>query len=75
LVLAALRRILSFEMTIAEWIGTALILAVPYLLIGVVWSLTYTAHLSQAHGAAKVVSILGSIASWPVLAVTNICMT
>lgn len=59
----------------AEWIGTAILLAVPYLAVGVVWSLTHTAHLSQAHGADKVVAFLGSIASWPVLLVTNICMT
>lgn len=73
--LTVARRILNFEMTIAEWIGTALMLAVPYLAVGLIWSLTHTAHLSDAHGADKVVSFLGSIASWPVLAVTNICMT
>ena len=28
-------------MTIAEWIGTAVLLAVPYLLVGVLWTLTY----------------------------------
>ena len=32
--LSALKSVLSFEMTIAEWIGTAVMLAVPYLAIG-----------------------------------------
>ncbi|MFZ0831936.1 MAG: hypothetical protein WAM92_02380 [Mycobacterium sp.] len=73
--LAVLRRILGFEMTIAEWIGTAAMLAVPYLAVGVLWSLTHTALLSQSHGADKVLAFLGAIASWPVLLVTNICVT
>jgi len=50
-------------------------LAVPYLLVGVIWALTHTSHLSRADGADRAVSFLGSIASWPVLIVTNICMT
>jgi hypothetical protein len=60
-VLSTLRRVLSFEMTIAEWIGTAVMLAVPYLVIGVFWSVTHTWHL-------------GSVVSWPVLVVSNVCM-
>lgn len=73
--LAVLRRILAFEMTIAEWIGTALMLAVPYLLAGVVWSVMHTEQLSHSHGVHRVVSVLGSVALWPLLIVTNICMT
>lgn len=72
--LTAVRRILGFQMTIAEWIGTAIILAVPYLLIGLIWSLTHTSHLAGMHGADAVVSFLGSIVSWPVLLFTNVCM-
>jgi hypothetical protein len=34
-VFSAVRKILSFEMTIAEWIGTAILLAIPYLVVGV----------------------------------------
>jgi len=37
--LSALRQVLSFEMTIAEWIGTAAMLAAPYLTVGVLWAL------------------------------------
>jgi hypothetical protein len=59
--LGALRRILSFEMTIAEWIGTAAMLAVPYLVIGVVWSLTHNANL-------------GSIVWWPAQLVSAVCL-
>ena len=59
--LTTLRRVLSFEMTIAEWIGLALMLAVPYLAVGVVWSLAHSRHL-------------GSIVWWPVQLVTAVCL-
>ncbi|OMC36944.1 hypothetical protein A5740_05775 [Mycobacterium sp. GA-1841] len=73
--LTAVRKILEFRMTIAEWIGTAIILAVPYLLIGLIWSLTHTGHLADMRGADAVVSFLGAIVSWPVLLFTNVCMS
>jgi hypothetical protein len=60
-VLSTLRRVLSFEMTIAEWIGTAAMLAVPYLLVGLLWSLTQPE------------AVLKSIVLWPALLVSTVC--
>ena len=59
--LSSLRRVLSFEMTIAEWIGTALMLAVPYLVIGVVWALTHAGDVR-------------AIVWWPVMLVSTVCL-
>jgi len=59
--LDTLRRILSFEMTIAEWIGTAAMLAVPYLVIGVLWALTHTWSFA-------------SILFWPALVASTVCL-
>jgi hypothetical protein len=73
--LAALRKVLRYQMTIAEWIGLGIILGVPYLIVGAIWSSTHTEHLSGMHGADLVVSYLGSIVSWPVLVFSNVCMT
>ncbi len=73
--LTAVRRVLRFEMTIAEWIGTAVIIGIPYLVVGIIWTATHTDHLSQLHGVDLAVSFLGSIVSWPVLLVSNVCMT
>ena len=73
--LTGLRKILGYQMTIAEWIGTALILGIPYLVIGVIWSLTHTDHVSGLAGTGLVVSLLGSIVSWPVLLFSDVCMT
>jgi hypothetical protein len=49
-------------MTIAEWIGTAVMLAVPYLLVGALWSVTHSGN------------VLRSIAAWPALLVSSVCM-
>ena len=59
--LGTLRRILSFEMTIAEWIGTAAMLVVPYLAVGVLWSLAHTWGLR-------------AIVWWPVQLASAVCL-
>jgi hypothetical protein len=61
-------------MTIAEWIGTAILAAIPYLVIGVIWSATHTGHLGGLTRIDGTVSILGSILSWPVLLFSDVCM-
>ncbi|MCG5432272.1 hypothetical protein LV457_08190 [Mycobacterium sp. MYCO198283] len=73
--LIRLRQILSYQLTIAELIGVGLLLGIPYLVVGIVWSATHTEHLAALDGADLVVSFLGSIASWPVLLFSNVCMT
>jgi len=70
---AALRKLLSFEMTIAEWIGTALLAGLPYLFIGIIWALTHTAHLRGTGTLDRTVSSLGAIVSWPVLLFSTVC--
>ncbi len=72
--LATLRAFLAFEMTIAEWIGTAVLAAIPYLVIGVIWALTHTSGSAGATGIDSAVSFLGSIVSWPVLLFSDVCM-
>ncbi len=73
--LETMRRILGYQVTIAQLIALGLILGTPYLVIGAIWSTTHTAHLQNMHGADLVVSFLGSIVSWPVLLFSNVCMT
>lgn len=73
--LGRLRQLLDYKLTIAELIGLAVLLGTPYLIVGVIWSCTHTAHLHNMHGADLVVSFLGSIVSWPVLLFANVCMT
>jgi NADH:ubiquinone oxidoreductase subunit 4 (subunit M) len=73
--LDTLRRILGYQLTIAQLIALGLIVGTPYLLIGAIWSTTHTAHLHNMHGVDLAVSFLGSIVSWPVLLFSNVCMT
>jgi hypothetical protein len=73
-VLTAVRKVLGFQMTIAEWIGTAVILAVPYLVVGMVWTAVAGDHIG-GQGPARILSILGSILTWPVLLVSTVCVT
>jgi hypothetical protein len=66
------RRLLGFQVTIGELIIVALIIGTPYLIVGVIWSSTHTAHLQHMTGADLVVSYLGSIVSWQVLLVADV---
>ena len=68
------RAVLDHRLTVAELLGTAVMLATPYLIIGCIWSFTHTEHLQRLHGADWVVSFLGSIASWPILWFSDVCM-
>ncbi|WP_067853370.1 hypothetical protein [Nocardia shimofusensis] len=73
--LKKLDRIFSYEMKVSEFLGTLIILAIPYGLIGLVWSLTHTSHLRDMHGIDVIISFLGSIVCWPVLIFANVTMT
>lgn len=70
-----LRQLLNYQMTVAEWISVGVLLGIPYLTVGLIWSSTHTDHLRGMQGADLVVSFLGAIASWPVLLFSNVCMT
>ena len=53
----------------------ALIVGTPYLIVGVIWSSTHTEHLQHMDGLDLAISYLGSIVSWPVLLISDVCMT
>ena len=74
-VLSALRKVLSFRVTVGESIVVALVVGTPYLIVGVFWSSTHTDHLQHMNGIDLVISYLGSIVSWPVLLFSDVCMT
>jgi hypothetical protein len=60
--------------TIGELIVFAVVVGVPYLIVGAICSSTHIAHLQHMAGADLVVC-LGSIVSWPVLLFVDVCMT
>ncbi|GAB3135656.1 hypothetical protein GCM10027289_29730 [Tsukamurella serpentis] len=69
-----LRRFLDYEMKVSEFIGFFILIGIPYLLIGVVWSATHTDHLGALDPTERFVSFLGAIVCWPVLIFTNVTM-
>jgi NADH:ubiquinone oxidoreductase subunit 4 (subunit M) len=73
--LEKVRKVLDFHITIGQLMAIGLIIGIPYLAVGTVWSTTHTEHLHQLHGVDLTVSFLGSIVSWPVLLFANVCMT
>ncbi|WP_165827675.1 hypothetical protein [Mycolicibacterium sp. GF69] len=72
-VVSAVRKILSFEMTIAEWIGTALILAAPYVVIGIGWT-AFNLDQLDGRGLVWLIQLIGSIVFWPALVFSAVCV-
>jgi hypothetical protein len=73
--LATLRKLLGFKMTIAEWIGTAILAAIPYLVIGMLWTLTHIDHLNRLGRVDQMASLVVSVISWPVLLFSDVCVS
>lgn len=72
--LAGVRRLLAYRISIAELIGLAFLVGFPYLLVGVLWSVNHTRHLHEMHGADMMFSFLGAILFWPALMISDVCM-
>lgn len=66
--------VFSFEMTIAEWLGTAVMLAAPYLVLGVLWAVTHTGAFEAAHGLDRVLVFVRTVVFWPMLLLTSMCL-
>ncbi|MCP2621855.1 hypothetical protein NLB33_03200 [Mycolicibacterium smegmatis] len=73
--LVGLRRLLAYKVAVGELIVAAMVLGVPYLVVGVIWSSTHIDHLRNLESLDAVVSFLGAIVSWPVLLFSDVCMT
>jgi hypothetical protein len=74
-VLGALRRLLGFQVTVGELSVVAVVVGVPYLIVGAIWSSMHAEHRQHMTGVDLVVSYLRSIVSWPVLLFADVCMT
>jgi hypothetical protein len=72
--LARLRRLMDFELSLAELLGVGVVLAGPYLLIGLVWTLTHAHSVDGLRGVELLISVLGSVALWPALLLANVCV-
>lgn len=73
--LGVVERVLSFQLTIIELVGAAVLLGGPYLAVGIVWASSHSAHFDQLQGLRLAGSLLGSILLWPALGLANPCVT
>ncbi|ORV82463.1 hypothetical protein [Mycolicibacterium iranicum] len=71
--LTPVRRIMDYEMTLAEWFGAGLMLAAPYGVIGLLFSVFRPEYIEHADGAAKAAVFIGSVLFWPILLFTDVC--
>lgn len=71
--LSDLRRLLSYEMTLAEWLGTAVLLVTPHLVLGVVCAVLQPGYITSVDGAEKVAAAVGTVVFWPVLLIAELC--
>ncbi|KMO72422.1 hypothetical protein BST22_00240 [Mycolicibacterium chubuense] len=67
------QRYLDYRMTVAEWIGTAVLLGTPYLVIGVAYTLIGNEYLHRAEGLRAAAAFAGSVVYWPVLLLLGSC--
>ena len=70
-----IQSVLKFEMTIAEWIGTAAILLVPYLVVGVAWTALNPERLGDTSGLRWLLAVVVSVTQWPAMLVFNLYMS
>jgi hypothetical protein len=73
--LTRFRELMDCELSIAELIGMGLLLAGPYLIVGLVWSITHAEPFQRIGGVELLISVIGSIALWPALLLANVCLT
>ena len=72
--LTRFRRLMDFELSLAALIGVGVILAGPYLLIGLVWTCTHAHLVDGLRGMELLVSVMGSVALWPALLLVHVCV-
>jgi hypothetical protein len=73
--LTRFRRLMDFELSIAELTGIGLLLGGPYLIVGLVCSSTHTGPFQRMGGVELLVSVFGSIVLWPAPLLANVCLT
>jgi hypothetical protein len=72
--LARIRRLMDVELSIAVLVGGGVLLAGPYLLIGLWWTIAHPHVLDGLRNLELAVSLLGSIALWPALVLADVCL-
>jgi hypothetical protein len=71
-----MKKIYEYQMTIAEWIGLAVMLSAPYLAIGIIWSIGHLDSVGGEPGVNVVLWFFKSTVTWPWLMFSSVlCAT
>lgn len=70
-----IKSLLDHRLSIRQLVYLAIVLGAPYLVIGMIWALTHSDHITGLTGLDKVFSLLGEIVAWPVLIIANVSLT
>lgn len=71
--LAMFERVLTYQLTVVEWVCIAVLLGSPYLAVGILWAGSHSVHFDQVQGVRLMGSLLGSIVFWPALWLSGVC--
>jgi hypothetical protein len=69
-----IRNLFDTRLSIRQLFYLAIVVGVPYAVIGLMWALTHTDHLATLTGVDKLFSLLGEIVAWPVLLIANVSL-
>ncbi|CRZ17563.1 hypothetical protein [Mycolicibacterium neworleansense] len=70
-----IKSLLDFRLSIRQLLYLAIVVGLPYLVIGMVWALAHSDHIVGLTGPDKVFSLLGEIVAWPVLIIADVTLT
>lgn len=70
-----IRDLLAYRVSIQQLVYLALLVGIPYGLIGLLWLSMHHDHLGGLEGLDQLFSMLGEIVAWPVLVVSDVTIT
>lgn len=71
--LGIIEKVLAYELTIAEWIGLAIMINAPSVLVGTVVVAANADKVGGAPGLERVVKLVGALLCWPLLLLSSVC--
>lgn len=69
-----LARLLDMEVSIRQLAAIAIVIGVPYFIVGVVWALTHQDHIASLSGLDALFSFIGEIIAWPPLVIADVTL-
>lgn len=69
-----IKEFLDYRISIKQLVAIALVLGIPYGIIGLIWALNTTEHLAGMDGIDATFSFIGEILAWPALVISDVTL-